>query len=40
MNNSLPILAHELKTPLATIQAMIEVLHAQEHKSVKNMNTR
>ena len=35
MNNSLPILAHELKTPLATIQAMIEVLHAQEHKSVE-----
>lgn len=35
MNNTLPILAHELKTPLATIQAMIEVLHAQEHKSVE-----
>jgi signal transduction histidine kinase len=35
MNNSLPILAHELKTPLATIQAMIEVLNAQEHKSIE-----
>lgn len=35
MNNSLPILAHELKTPFATIQAMIEVLQAQEHKSIE-----
>ncbi len=35
MNTSLPILAHELKTPLATIQAMIEVLNAQEHKSIE-----
>ncbi len=35
MNNSLPILAHELKTPIATIQAMIEVLNAQEHKSIE-----
>lgn len=35
MNNSLPILAHELKTPLATIQAMIEVLNTQEHKSIE-----
>ena len=34
MNTSLPILAHELKTPLATIQTIIEVLNAQEHKSI------
>lgn len=35
MNTTLPILAHELKTPIATIQAMIEVLNAQEHKSIE-----
>lgn len=35
MNNTLPILAHELKTPIATIQAMIEVLNAQEHKTME-----